>query len=62
MFDPVVILIIQMQRIVYGFGQFSTNTMHLYQVFHTGPDDSLQTAKLAQQFPAFLRSESRYIL
>ena len=38
-----------MQRIVYGFGQFSANTMHFRQIVYPRPCDALQSTELAQQ-------------
>lgn len=51
-----------MQGIVYGFGEFSTNTMHLYQIINAGPTDALQATKLPQQLSALLRAQTRYLL
>ena len=46
--------------IVYGFSQFSTNTMHLHQVIDASGDNALQSPKLAQQLAAAFRTKARY--
>ena len=51
-----------MQGIVYGFGEFSANTMHLYKIVNAGPIHTLQATKLTQQLSAPLRTETRNLL
>ncbi len=51
-----------MQRIVYGFSEFSANTVHLDEIVHPGPADALETAKLPQKLSALLRPQPGYLL
>jgi hypothetical protein len=47
-----------MQVIVYRFGQRSADSVHFDQVVNPGPDNSLQTTKLAQQFAALFGTQA----
>jgi hypothetical protein len=50
-----------MQVIVYRFGQRSADSVHFDKVINPGPDNSLQTAKLAQQLAALLGTQTGYL-
>ena len=51
-----------MQRIVYVFGEFSANTVHLHKIVYSSCCDPLQTAELAQNLPTFLRAQTWNLL
>jgi hypothetical protein len=57
-----VVLIVQVQIIVYGFCQGTADSVHFDQVIDPRPGDALQAAKLAQELSAFLGPEARDLL
>src|SRR5690606_6155399 len=51
-----------MQCVIDGLGQAPADAMHLGEVIHAGPRDTLQTTELPQQFTAFARPQPRHAL
>lgn len=50
--------LVEMEVIVYGFGQSSTNAAYFYQIIDTCGNDTLEPTELAQQFPALFRTKA----